>query len=106
VTIAKVETCTNQGYKNFVCNPDVLYYEYLYYVLRHEAKNIEAIASGMTYPEISKSEIGDYRIPLPSIPEQEKIVVQIEIEEQKIATAQARLDSVAAQKAAVLKKYL
>lgn len=78
VTIAKVETCTNQGYKNFVCNPEKLNYEYLYYILKREAKNIEKLASGMTYSEISKSQIAQYKIPLPPLHVQQQIVSEIQ----------------------------
>ena len=74
VTIAKVETATNQGYKNFICNPNAINYEYLYYILKQQAKNIESLASGMTYKEISKTEIGNFKIPLPPLDIQQKIV--------------------------------
>lgn len=78
VTIAKAETCTNQGYKNFICKPDRINYEYLYYILKSEAKNIESIASGMTYPEISKSQIAQYKIPLPTLEIQKQIISEIQ----------------------------
>lgn len=74
VTIAKVKTATNQGYKNFICNPNAINYEYLYYILKQQAKNIESLASGMTYKEISKTEIGNFKIPLPPLDIQQKIV--------------------------------
>lgn len=77
VSIAKTATATNQGYKNFVCNEDVLAHEYLYYILKHEAKAIEALAGGMTYPEISKSAISSYKIPLPPLDVQQKIIAEM-----------------------------
>ncbi len=77
VTIAKVETSTNQGYKNFVCNPARIYYEYLYYILKHVSPNIKNLASGMTYPEISKELISNFKIPLPPLDVQEKIVKEM-----------------------------
>lgn len=78
VTIAKVETATNQGYKNFICYPEKIHYEYLYYILQNQAKNIENLASGMTYKEISKNEISNYKIPLPPLSIQETIVKECE----------------------------
>lgn len=63
VTIAKVETATNQGYKNFICDSSKINYEYLYYILKHQAKNIAQLSSGATYLEISKAQISDFRIP-------------------------------------------
>lgn len=77
MSINKVETCTNQGYKNFICNPQKVNYEYLYYILKREVKNIESLASGMTYLEISKSQMSDFKIPLPPKSIQEQIVNEI-----------------------------
>jgi type I restriction enzyme M protein len=73
VTIAKIETCTNQGYKNFVCNPDKINYEYLYYALLHSKPDIEALAGGMTYKEISKEQIAAFKIPLPPLETQQQL---------------------------------
>jgi hypothetical protein len=73
VTIAKVETATNQGYKNFICN-DQIEYEYLYYILKYYANEISSLASGMTFKEISKTVISDFKIPLPLKNIQNKIV--------------------------------
>jgi type I restriction enzyme M protein len=74
VTIAKVEVATNQGYKSFICDTKKIHFEYLYYILKHEAKNIAEISSGATYLEISKSEIGDFKIPLPPIDVQMQVI--------------------------------
>lgn len=78
VTIAKIKVSTNQGYKNFVCKPDLINYEYLYLILKQEAKNIADLASGLTYAEISKELISNYKIPLPPLEIQETIVKEIE----------------------------
>ena len=83
VSIAKVETATNQGYKNFICDSDKIHFEYLYYILKHEAKNIAELASGATYPEISKSQIADYKIPLPTKNIQEQVVEEFEMIEKQ-----------------------
>jgi len=94
VTIAKIEVSTNQGYKNFVCNPDLINYEYLYLVLKQEAINIADLASGLTYAEISKDQISNYKIPLPPLNIQEAIVKEIEaiekIEESNCAIIKAK----------------
>lgn len=106
VSIAKVPVSTNQGYKNFVCNNQKLYYEYLYYILKHEAKAIEGLANGMTYPEISKSLISTYKIPLPSLDEQQEIVAKIKQIEIEINTMQENLSQLQMAKDNVLQKYL
>lgn len=106
VCIAKVETATNQGYKNFVCDKEKIFPEYLYYILKREAKNIENIASGMTYKEISKTEIGNYQILVPPLAEQEKIVAQVSEMEAKIAELESLMAQASNQKKAILHKYL
>jgi type I restriction enzyme M protein len=106
VSIAKIEVATNQGYKNFVCADNTLYYEYLYYILQHEAKNIESLASGMTYPEISKTMISSYKIPLPTYVEQKEIVARIEQREAEISRLNECLKKLKASNNSVLKKYL
>ncbi len=83
ICINKVKTCTNQGYKNFVCNTEKIHYEYLYHILKNQSTNIIILASGMTYPEISKSQISDFKIPLPPKEIQEKIVAEIELLEDR-----------------------
>jgi type I restriction enzyme M protein len=106
VCIAKIETCTNQGYKNFICNNEKLYYEYLYYILKHETKNIINLASGMTYPEISKTAISNYKIPLPQVEIQQQIVKKINKLEQEINKLQQYINGVNNLKSAILTKYL
>lgn len=93
VSIAKVPVATNQGYKNFVCDEARICHEYLYQILRVEAESIEALANGMTYPEISKEKIARFKIPLPPLDVQQKIVDEIERvenEEQKLRIDVAR----------------
>ena len=79
VCIAKVETATNQGYKNFVCDENVLYYEFLYFALQRFAKEIESLAQGTTYKEVSKAKISEFQIPIPKdIKEQEQIAMHLD----------------------------
>jgi type I restriction enzyme M protein len=78
VTINRVPTCTNQGYKNFVCNIDLIEYEYLYYILVHYKKEIESIIPpGTKYKEINTTDIKNFKIPLPPLKEQRKLLNQL-----------------------------
>ena len=106
VCISKIETCTNQGYKNFICDESKLHHEFLYYVLKKEAKNIEALASGMTYKEISKTLISEFKIPLPSLNFQKEVVDQIKSVETEIQQLNKVLSGASEKKEAVLQKYL
>ena len=60
----------------------------------------------MTYPEISKTVVAEYKIPLPSLNEQQKIVAQIIKTENQILEFNEGLQKTKNQKAEVLKKYL
>ena len=77
VCIAKNETCTNQGFKNFICNEKYIVHEYLYYILKSESLKIASLASGSTFKEVSKERIASYKIPLPSIEKQQEIVDEL-----------------------------
>lgn len=106
VCISKIATCTNQGYKNFICDESKLHYEFLYYVLKKEAKNIEALASGMTYKEISKTLISEFKIPVPSLDIQKRVVNQIKAIETEVEQLNNILSGASVQKELILKKYL
>lgn len=93
VCINKVETCTNQGFKNFICDTSKILPEYLYYILKHEAKNIEKLASGTTFKEVSKDKIGNFEIPVPSLQKQQEIIEELNSYQHMIDGANAVIDS-------------
>ena len=74
VAIAGKELCTNQGFKSFVCNDEVLFNHYLYYYLIKNRDKLEALGNGSTFKEISRKTLLDYQIDLPAVEEQKKIV--------------------------------
>jgi type I restriction-modification system DNA methylase subunit/restriction endonuclease S subunit len=76
VCITKIPVATNQGYKNFICDESKLHYEYLYYALKKYAVEIASLANGMTYKEISKTEVANFKIPLPPLEIQKQIVAE------------------------------
>lgn len=73
VAIASNELCTNQGFKNFICDESKIHNIYLYYWLKNNVKTIEGFASGSTFKEISASKIANIEIELPSLKMQNKI---------------------------------
>lgn len=77
IAIASTELCTNQGFKSLVpvltCIDD-----YVYYCLIAFTPEIQSRASGTTFKEISGTEFGKTLIPLPPLPEQQRIVKRIE----------------------------
>ena len=76
LAIAEKPMATNQGFKNLVCKPDVnnIYFAYLLMTLKPE---MIKRAIGTTFLEISKTELGDIDVMLPSFPEQEAIAETI-----------------------------
>lgn len=92
VSIAKVATSTNQGFKNFICDDSKIHYEYLYEVLKFYAKIIEHLAGGMTFKEVSKTSIANFKIPLPPLDIQQKIVQECETVDLALQGAESQID--------------
>lgn len=66
----------------------------------------ETIRGGTAQPNINAQQFAAFQIPVPPLPEQQKIVVQIEDLEKQIAEAQAIIDNSKQQKQEILDKYL
>ncbi|MCL2182840.1 MAG: N-6 DNA methylase [Chitinispirillia bacterium] len=69
-------------------------------------KQIKNVMPKSAYPSINVKDIENFKIPLPPISEQQKIVSKIERLETQIAEAQKTIDEMPAAKNEVLKKYL
>lgn len=63
-------------------------------------------SSGSNIKSLNQTLLSNIKIPLPSLPEQQKIVSEIEKIEQKISTLQKEIEEIPKQKEAILKKYL
>lgn len=55
-----------------------MYYEFLYFALKHFTKEIELLAQGTTYKEVSKAKIKEFKIPLPPLKEQKQIASHLD----------------------------
>ena len=77
VAIAGTAVTTNQGFANFICEEGV-YNFYLAYWLWASADFFEQQATGTTFKEIIKSKLRSFALPLPPLPEQRRIVAEIE----------------------------
>lgn len=102
VAIAEGPVCTNQGFKSVV-PPAGIGSRFLYWYLKHATPLIREMASGTTFPEISKRRMHEVPIPLPPRAEQERIVAALEehlsrldAAEASLRTALRRTDSLAA----------
>lgn len=86
VSIAKTPLCTNQGYKNFVCNKEILLPEFLYYGLILLKDYLLSLCKGAVYAEISKQGVSELKLPIPSLLEQQRIVKILDTTFAKIDT--------------------
>jgi restriction endonuclease S subunit len=105
----KVTVAKNEG----VCSTDILVLktdvpEILKYVLLSDefVKQISGLMKGVSLPRIGIKDFLNQKIPVPPLPEQQKIVTEIEKIEARIAEAQIALDAMPKHKNAVLQKYL
>lgn len=69
-------------------------------------KQMETAMPKVAYPSINKEDIDNFKIPLLTIDEQERIVAQIESLELEITKARTLIESAASEKQAILDKYL
>ena len=77
VAIAENPVATNQGFKSFILGNELLP-EYVYYYLQRAKELAVALASGTTFLEISGKNAARLPIPIPPLPEQRRIVGEIE----------------------------
>ena len=84
VAIAKNELCTNQGFKSVVPKPGVCDTNFLYYLLTYYKNDIEAIASGTTFMEVSGTALKNFVVRIPDLPTQEKIATILSSLDDKI----------------------
>ena len=78
IAIAEIPLSTNQGFTNFICKEQISNY-FLCYALKHFNKNIEELSNSTTFKEVSKSAIKSFKIPLPPLAEQKRIVAKIDV---------------------------
>lgn len=79
IAISKIELATNQGFKNIIIKDFSKTNEkYIALVLTNLVEEMELLASGGTFKEISKSSFSTLQIPLPPLEIQNAIVAEIE----------------------------
>ncbi len=73
VAINLQPVCTNQGFKSFVPQFERLSSDFLYWWLKTNRHALEHLGRGATFKEVSKGIIEAVEIPLPPLPEQQRI---------------------------------
>lgn len=79
VGIAMRPTATKQGLSGIIVDETKILPKYLYAILVNEKENIKSLATGTSIKEVRPTKFADiFRIPLPPLAVQEKIVAEIE----------------------------
>ena len=73
VAVNTIPMATNQGFKSFVPRPNLLVSGYLAHWLRANRKYLDSLGNGATFKEVSKATVSRVEIPLPPVPEQQRI---------------------------------
>lgn len=90
LAITTVPMCCNQGFKNIICQNDIINNVYLLYYMKYTMESIQALGRGATFKEVSKSAISSYKIILPPLSLQKHFAEKIEaIEKQKALIKQS-----------------
>jgi len=84
VAIAGKEMATNQGFKSIVCNEKLAYNLFLYYLMKQKKRDIEMIAGGSTFKEVSGKVIKEFKIQTPPLDEQKAIAKILSSLDEKI----------------------
>jgi type I restriction enzyme S subunit len=71
--ISRVPLATNQGFANFIPK-EFVDAKYLAYCLLHYTPEIAALAGSTTFKEVTKTALKKFKVPLPALSEQRRIV--------------------------------
>jgi type I restriction enzyme M protein len=81
IAISRIPLATNQGFKNIIIqDKSKALPEFVAYMIKIIVPKMQALASGGTFKEISKSTLCTLKIPLPSLEIQQSIVAEIDAE--------------------------
>lgn len=71
--VNNIEACIGRGLSALRCKKDVLVMKYLLHYLRANETKIAALGTGSTFKAITISELKKLQIPLPPLPQQQKV---------------------------------
>jgi len=84
VNIAPYQLCIGRGLAALRCKKQLLNFVYLFYYLKTNKATIEKLSGGSTFQAITKSDLTNFFIPLPPLPEQKRIVEILSLAEDLI----------------------
>lgn len=89
--INRVSMATNQGFQCLVPKPGTCV-DFLYYLMRYHVRDLEQLAAGSTFLEVSKRTVRGFRVHIPPLPEQHKIAAVLSSVDNIIEQNQAVMD--------------
>lgn len=94
IAVTERDCATNQGFINFTPMADLVCPWFLAYLLRRYTSELIELAGKTTFLEIPRGKIKDFKVAIPSLPEQRRIVARIKeclqrVEEVESLRAQA-----------------
>ena len=97
---------TNQGFQSILFNPEKVYSEYGYYFLIRDKtqRKMKQLASGSTFLELSPKNLKKLNIPVPSLPEQQKIADFLSAYDRQIDIQSQRVEAMKVRKKGLLQK--
>lgn len=101
LAINTAPVCTNQGCKSFIPSNE-LDVRFLYWTLRAFMPEIQHLGSGCTFDEVSKTDVEEFEIPIPTLAEQRRIVVRVEALTRRLDKARQARQAAFAEAAAML----
>ena len=104
VAIAGNTFYCNQGFKNIICNKEILP-RYLYTVLLLNTEYLNSLGRGATFKEISKSIVENIRVPVPPIELQEQFTAFVEQTDKSKLAVQQGLQELEILKKSLMQQY-
>ena len=105
IAIAKNELCTNQGFKSIIPDPKKCNVLFLYYLLKYKKNDIELIANGSTFQEVSGTALKNFEVSIPPLDEQGKIAAILSALDDKIELNNKINRNLEAQAQAIFKSW-
>ena len=103
--INQILMATNQGFQNLVPKEGA-HVEFLYYLIQHHKRRLERLAAGSTFLEVSKRAIRSFRVVVPPLPEQRKIVAILSSVDDAIEKTKTVIDQVQVVKRGLMQELL
>lgn len=105
VAINTVPMATNQGFQSLRCKDGTLV-DYMYQYITWVRAELERLAAGSTFSEISSANVKRLRVTLPPLPEQQKIAAILSSVDDVIEKTRAQIDKLKDLKTGMMQELL